>query len=323
MTNTSVVSVEALRKTYRSGLIRRRSVEALRGVSLDVHRGEIFGLLGPNGAGKTTLIKILLGIVRRSGGAAEILGHSAGDRRSRMRIGYLPESHRIPRHLTGNQALEYYGQLSHMPRAAIRKKRDAVLEIVGLSDWGRTAVTGYSKGMQQRLGLAQAMLHDPELLILDEPTDGVDPVGRAEIRDVLFRLRDEGRTVFLNSHLLQEIELVCDRVAILTKGQVRHVGPVKELTEASSGGVILRVRSGVDITNERVAELPFDVVVNPSDDSSETADVVLSSSSQEQIDQTVDLFRGAAISIESIGQPRRTLEDVFLKLVNEQEADAE
>lgn len=323
MTDTPVVRVDTLRKTYRSGLLRRRSVEALKGVSLDVHPGEIFGLLGPNGAGKTTLIKILLGIVRRSGGKAELLGHSAGDRRSRMRIGYLPESHRIPRHLTGNQALEYYGQLSHLSKSAIRAKRDEVLKTVGLSDWGKSSVTGYSKGMLQRLGLAQAMLHDPDLLILDEPTDGVDPVGRADIREVLFQLRDAGKTVFLNSHLLQEIELVCDRVAILTLGKVRHVGGVKELTEDSSDGVVMRLRGDVESLRTQIAELPVEVPLSPLDGTVGGTEARLASTDQRHIDQMVDLCRLSDISIESITHPRRTLEEVFLKLVAEQEPDSE
>ncbi len=324
MADGSIVSVKELRKTYRAGLFRRRNVEALKGVSLDVSHGEIFGLLGPNGAGKTTLIKILLGIVRRSGGSANVLGLSTGDRRSRMRIGYLPESHRIPRHLTGNLALEYYGQLSHVPKSVIRKKKDALLETVGLEKWGTTSVTAYSKGMLQRLGLAQAMLHDPELLILDEPTDGVDPVGRAEIRDILFRLKDQGKTVFLNSHLLQELELVCDRVAILTTGNVRHVGPVKELTQASSSGVVFRLRSEDETVTPLIAELPFEVTVNAASGQPDgTTSVTVSSAGQEQIDQTIDVLRSAGVSIESVSHPRRTLEEVFLKLVDDHETDAE
>ena len=259
MTDQLAVTVRDLAKVYRGGLFRKR-VQALNGVSLDVPRGEIFGLLGPNGAGKTTLIKILLGIVRRSSGSASVLGHVAGDRRGRRSIGYLPESHRIPHHLTGNTALEYYGQLSGMPLAEICAKRDGLLDTVGLGKWGRTPVKNYSKGMQQRLGLAQAMLHDPDLLILDEPTDGVDPVGRAEIRDVLFQLKDRGKTVFLNSHLLQEIELVCDRVAILHAGLVRHVGPVRELTEATSNCIVYEVRgplSDIELLVESDATLDF------------------------------------------------------------------
>ncbi|MFP6769847.1 MAG: ABC transporter ATP-binding protein, partial [Planctomycetaceae bacterium] len=221
MTTTDlVIRVNDLGKVYRDGWLRRRRIEALRDVSLEVGRGEIFGLLGPNGAGKTTLIKVLLGIVRKTAGEATLLGHPAGQRAGRKQVGYLPEGHRIPRHLTGNSALEFYGSLSGLAVSETRQRRQQLLETVGLSDWGRTSVTKYSKGMLQRLGLAQAMLHEPNLLILDEPTDGVDPVGRSEIRDVLNLLKSQGKTIFLNSHLLQEVELVCDRVAVLHKGEV-------------------------------------------------------------------------------------------------------
>ena len=187
----AVISVRDLKKTYRAGLFGTKRINALQGVSLDVPRGQVFGLLGPNGAGKTTLIKILLGIVKRSSGNASVLGLPAGSRRSRRRIGYLPENHRIPRHLNGNTALEYYGSLSGMSMAEIKKRRPRLLEIVGLKGREKESVTGYSKGMQQRLGLAQAMLHNPELIVLDEPTDGVDPVGRKEIREVLKQLASE------------------------------------------------------------------------------------------------------------------------------------
>ena len=182
MDSTAVIEVQNLRKTYRDGLFRKRKVEALRGVTLEVPRGEIFGLLGPNGAGKTTLIKILLGIVRKSEGSAVLLGRPAGNRHSRQKVGYLPEGHRLPHHLTGHTALEYYGGLSGLSPGEVRRRRDGVLATVGLSEWGRTPVRKYSKGMLQRLGLAQAMLHDPDLLILDEPTDGVDPVDRNTTR---------------------------------------------------------------------------------------------------------------------------------------------
>ena len=174
---------------------------------------------GAHGAGKTTLIKVLLGVVRRSAGQASLLGHPAGDRRGRIHVGYLPENHRIPRHHTGNSALSYYGSLSGLSLKEIRRRRPALLETVGLAKWGDSSVKKYSKGMLQRLGLAQAMLHEPDLLILDEPTDGVDPLGRSELRRVA-AAESAGKTVFLNSHLLQEVELVCDRVAILNHGEV-------------------------------------------------------------------------------------------------------
>ncbi len=228
----SAIDIQALRKVYREGLFGR-SVSALRGVSFHVNRGEIFGLLGPNGAGKTTLIKVLLGIVRKSAGEARLLGRPAGDRLGRRQVGYLPESHRIPAHHTGNTALEYYGALSGLSSSQIRRRRPELLRTVGLAEWGRAPVKSFSKGMLQRLGLAQALMHDPEMLILDEPTDGVDPVGRKEMRTLLQRLKAEGKTIFINSHLLQEIELVCDRVVILVRGEVQRAGAIQELTAAT------------------------------------------------------------------------------------------
>ena len=172
-----------------------------------------------------------------------MLGPAGRPSVTRRKIGYLPEHHRIPHHLTGNTALEYYGGLSNMPMREIRRLRPKLLEMVGLGRWGKTLVRKYSKGMSQRLGLAQAMLHDPDFLILDEPTDGVDPVGRAEIREVLGRFKSEGKTIFLNSHLLQEVELVCDRVAILGRGKLRRMDTVDAIRQHTSLEAVLTLRA--------------------------------------------------------------------------------
>ena len=309
-----VIQVSDLQKTYRDGWFRRRKIQALKKVSLEVGRGEIFGLLGPNGAGKTTLIKILLGIVHKTAGEARLLGQPAGRRIGRKRVGYLPEGHRIPRHLTGNTALEYYGSLSGMSVADTRRRRAELLDMVGLSDWGRTVVTKYSKGMLQRLGLAQAMLHEPDVLVLDEPTDGVDPVGRSEIREVLNVLKDRGKTIFLNSHLLQEIELVCDQVAILFQGEVLKVGPVEEvtdLTEAGSSDMTLELEGD----GETLAGL-LPETVGSRDQTGETRwRVTMASLNQDGIDSLVDQLRTAGISIATITRQKLTLEEAFLRLV--------
>ncbi len=238
--SAAVIEVEGLRKTYREGWIRRRSLEVLKGLSFTVGAGEIFGLLGPNGAGKTTFIKILLGIVRASGGRATLLGHAAGSRRGRSQVGYLPENLRIARHHTGHTALDYYGWLSGLPLSVIRARSPELLQLVGLAQRAGDPVSKYSKGMLQRLGLAQALLHDPQLVILDEPTDGLDPVGRSHVRNVLQQLKQRGKTVFVNSHILQEVEVICDRVAILDKGLLRYVGPVHEAA--------LRIATGEAVT---------------------------------------------------------------------------
>ena len=311
------IDVQAIRKTYRDGLFGRRRIDALRGVSFQVPRGEIFGLLGPNGAGKTTLIKVLLGIVRKSGGTARLLGRSPGDRTGRRSVGYLPEGHRIPLHHTGDTALEYYGSLSGLSASEIRRRRSVLLETVGLAEWGRTSVRKYSKGMLQRLGLAQAMLHDPELLILDEPTDGVDPVGRKEMRSLLQQLKQQGKTVFINSHLLQEIELVCDRVVILVKGEVQRAGGVEELTlrpEAEVSFTLLgaeaQIRSAIPA--EEIASLNaagpglFQLTARLAD--------------QVAVDRAIDALRRRGVGIATISRQRQTLEDAFLGIVQTQQS---
>jgi ABC-2 type transport system ATP-binding protein len=218
------VRTEQLVKDYGRGIV------ALRGVSLTVEAGQIYGLLGPNGAGKTTLIKILLGITYKTAGQAWLLGRPVGDVNVRYRVGYLPEDHQFPPYHTGWSLLDFYGQLYGLPRPQRRLRIAEVLEAVGLIHRAQTRIRTYSKGMKQRLGVAQALLHQPEVIFLDEPTDGVDPVGRREIREMMARLREQGRTLFLNSHLLSEVELICDRVAILRRGELVREGTVHDLT---------------------------------------------------------------------------------------------
>src|SRR5438045_976624 len=214
----SVIETRELRKNYGR-------IEALKGVSLRVEKGQIYGLLGQNGAGKTTLIKILLGIVRKTEGDAGLLGRVAGDPDTRKRVGYLPEDHQFPGYHTGFSLMDFYGALYGVPADVRRTKIPETLELVGIAGRMNSKVKTYSKGMKQRLGIAQALLHDPEVIFLDEPTDGVDPLGRREIRALMQRLKGEGKTIFLNSHLLGEVELICDRVGILQKGEVVREGP--------------------------------------------------------------------------------------------------
>jgi ABC-2 type transport system ATP-binding protein len=218
------INLSGVSKTYR------RRIRALRDVSLQVRKGEIFGLLGPNGAGKSTLVKIMMTVVRPTTAEGTILGQPVGDKPVLARVGYLPENHRFPRYLTGRQSIEFFAGLSGVDRARRRRRAGELLDIVGMSDWGDTKVSQYSKGMMQRVGLATALAADPDLILLDEPTDGVDPVGRRDVRDVLMKLRAEGKTVLINSHLLSELELVCDRIAVLVKGQVAIQGTMAELT---------------------------------------------------------------------------------------------
>ena len=306
------IDVTGLRKTYRSGLFGRRGVEALKGVTLRIPRGEIFGLLGPNGAGKTTLIKVLLGLVRRTAGDASLLGRPAGNRQSRRAVGYLPENHRIPRHHSGNTALAYYGNLSGLSLADVRRLRGPLLERVGLGAWGRTSIAKYSKGMLQRLGLAQALLHEPDLLMLDEPTDGVDPEGRAEMRVLLQQLKAEGKTIFINSHLLQEVELVCDRVAILDKGELLRVGPIAELTVHPMTETRI-VMHGTEAEVRRALDGQTVTDLRPLDTGTFGATVKVTN--QQEIDRCVDALRANHVSIASLSRDRQTLEQAFLEII--------
>ena len=310
--SSSVVHVQDLRKCYRRGMFGRR-VDALQGVSLEVPRGKVFGLLGPNGAGKTTMIKILLGIIRASGGKASLLGWPAGDRRGRRRVGYLPENLQVPAHQTATTALEYFGRLSGMSHQAIRTRRDELLSLVGLKGREKESVTKFSKGMRQRLGLAQALLHDPELLILDEPTDGLDPIGRSDVRTILRQLSDEGRTVFVNSHLLQEVELVCDHVAILNHGTLRYVGSLDDFTGSDDANLDLILVAQEARVRSLLAERSIQSIATQPDGRLRLS---INVDGQEEVNQIVDQLRQGNVDILSLNRRKQTLESFFLDIVN-------
>src|SRR2546423_2806231 len=229
----TVIEVSGLKKQYRSSVGRSR-ITALDGIDFAVREGELFGLLGPNGAGKTTAVKILLDLTRPTSGEARISGLPAGNPESRRRVGYLPEGHKIPGYLTARQALGIFGKMSGLDDVTIKRRSLELLEKLRIAQWIDVRVKKYSKGMTQRLGLAIALLHSPHVLLLDEPTDGVDPVGRREIRDILQAEAKNGTAVLLNSHLLSEIELTCDRVAVLRSGKVAIEGTVDELTRPTA-----------------------------------------------------------------------------------------
>jgi ABC-2 type transport system ATP-binding protein len=323
MHDPPVIEVDSLRKVYRDGWLRRRRLEALRGLTLAVRPGEVFGLLGPNGAGKTTFIKILLGIVRKSGGHAQLLGLPAGDRRSRRLVGFLPENLRIARHHSALTALDYYGKLNGLSARQVRQRGEDLLRLVGLADRARDSVAKYSKGMLQRLGLAQALLHDPQLVFLDEPTDGLDPLGRAQVRGIMQQLKAQGKTVFLNSHLLQEVELVCDRVAILDKGALRYVGPVQEITTAGVG-TLLASEAEADVSLELAGDemairagLTGTVITSSQLAAPGVVRVTVKSLRQADVDRCLDRLRNQGVSIVGLSRVRRTLEDAFLAIVAE------
>ncbi len=327
------IQVDSLHKTYSEGLVFRKKFEALKGISFEVKQGEIFGLLGPNGAGKTTFLKILLGIIRKSGGRATMLGYPAGSRQGRKLVGYLPEHLRVPMHMTGYTVLECYGNLSNVPNRVIRSKRDELLDLVGLTGWATQSVKKYSKGMLQRLGLAQALLHDPQLLVLDEPTDGLDPRARAEMRDIIRQLKKRGVTIFLNSHLLQEVEVVCERVAILDRGVMRYCGAVDQIgkfvnelaesTGASDGaGFQNMTGNAIEITiagqDPEAVNRCFEGVKFEIKSRSGSQFVVRATMDvQTEVDALIDRLRSEKISVINLVRPRVSLEDAFLQIVEE------
>ncbi len=237
------------------GLAKRYGrVEALRDLTLEVARGECLGFLGPNGAGKSTAVKLLLGLIRPSGGTAELLGRPVGDRRTRRGVGYLPELFRYPDWLSGREVLAFHARLIGL--AGAPRAIDAVLDEVGLGARAGDRVGGYSKGMQQRLGLAVALLGDPAIVFLDEPTSALDPVGRSDVRALIERLRARGTTVFLNSHLLGEVERVCDRVCVVDRGRVVAQGSVDALVGTQRHGVRVRLEDGWHDYDVAPAEIP-------------------------------------------------------------------
>lgn len=314
MSNGYAINVQDVRKTYRDGLIFRRPFHALNGVTLQVRHGEVFGLLGPNGAGKTTLVKLLLGIVRGTGGRAELLGLPAGDRAGRKQIGYLPENLRLPRHHTALTALDLYGQMSGLSRSEVRRRSGPILDVVDLASRSRDSVKKYSKGMLQRLGLAIALLHEPQLVFLDEPTDGLDPTGRADVRQTLVRLKDAGKTIFLNSHMLQEVEQVCDRVAILDQGLLKGIGTVEELVPRRSEEIDVRVTvTGLwPAVHAVLSRYPRAQVQSENGNEHQ---IQLWLADQSAVDRLVDEMRQQSLSITSLGRRRITLEEAFLEVI--------
>ncbi|MGM0577264.1 MAG: ABC transporter ATP-binding protein [Myxococcota bacterium] len=226
-----VLRFEDLHKEFKLGL-RLERVHAVKGVSLEVRSGEIFGFLGPNGAGKTTSMKIAMGLIQATSGRAELFGRSIEDPAVRRRVGYLPEQPYFYDYLSAFEILDFYGQLYEIPRKERRHRVDALLDLVGLSEARNRTLRRFSKGMLQRVGIAQAIINDPDLIVLDEPLSGLDPMGRKEVRDIIISLREQGKTVFFSSHILHDIETICDRVGLLIDGRLERLGPLDDLLAA-------------------------------------------------------------------------------------------
>jgi ABC-2 type transport system ATP-binding protein len=306
--------------------VYRGRVHALQGIEMRVGRGEVFGLLGPNGAGKSTLVKIMMSVVRPTYARGTILGQPVAHKATLGRIGYLPENHRFPRYLTGRQVLDFFGAMAKVDRATRKRRTGELLDTVGMTAAADRKISTYSKGMAQRIGLAQALMNDPDLVVLDEPTDGVDPHGRRDIREVLVRLRSAGKTVFVNSHLLSELEMVCDRVAILVGGRVARQGTIDELTIAKQRYEIEVLpdpsrheafRSAMAGLFNGTLEAPTARGTLPGGHWVELQQFVLRVGTTDAADvqQMLDLLRGAGQVIRRVQLIRPTLEELFIDTV--------
>jgi ABC-2 type transport system ATP-binding protein len=305
-----VISTKSLKKEYQGSGFSKEKITALKNFSFSVNEGDIFGLLGPNGAGKTTLVKILLGIVFPTEGEVSIFGEDIKNESYKNRVGYLPENHKFPNYLTGEEVLHYFGMLSGLTKAQVRSRSDEYLKIVDMEKWKKTKIKKYSKGMMQRLGIAQAMINEPDLIFLDEPTDGVDPIGRKEIRDILIGLKDKGKTIFLNSHLLSEIELICNKVAILNKGELVKEGTIDEITSTGNKHVFNTSELSNDVINILLNRY-FATLHGKNE-------FIVNTDSPESLNAIIDVLRKNNVNILGLNKEKNTLENMFINLIGQQ-----
>jgi len=306
----TVIQVEGLRKDYRVGFWGRR-VTVLRDLNLEVQAGEIFGYLGPNGAGKSTTIKLLLGLIQPTAGAGQVLGRPLGDASARSRIGFLPENPSFYDYLTGQEFLIYCGRLLGVPRETLQTQVRALLAEIGLDRAARQQIRKYSKGMVQRLGLAQALLDDPQILILDEPMSGLDPIGRKEVRDLMLRQRAAGRTVFFSTHILPDVEIICDRVGILVGGQLVKSGSIDALLGKELESVELTataIPAAALAAVERLALSPALV---------REGRVLFRLPGEAALETALAILVGTRSRVVSVVPQRRSLEEIFLEASKE------
>ncbi len=305
----AAIEITGLAKTYEVGFWRKQKRVGLKPLDLTVEEGEVFGYLGPNGAGKTTTLKLLMGIVFPTAGSAKILGLDMQDPAVKMQLGFLPEQPYFYDHLTASELLDYYGQLSGVSPGDRRQRVSAVLERVGIAEAAELQLRKFSKGMLQRVGIAQAILHDPRVVFLDEPMSGLDPIGRREVRDLIEGLKDEGKTVFFSTHILSDAEALCDRVAILHRGELRGIGSVAELTAGAKGRVELLWQGSAAAA----------VVAALGGECHATGETLRAVIPEHKLDAAIDELRRAGARLIAVTPVRATLEDYFVQRLAEPE----
>jgi len=303
----TVIELTQLTKDYETGFLTKKRVRALDHLSLEVRRGEIFGFLGPNGAGKTTTLKLLMRLIYPTSGTARILSRAIDDVETHSRIGYLPENPYFYDYLTGRELLDYTAALFGIPRDMTAKRGRELLSLVGLdSQRANRQLRKYSKGMLQRIGIAQALVNDPEVVFLDEPMSGLDPIGRREVRDLLLSLREQGKTVFFSSHILSDVEALCDRAAILSRGKLHRCGTVQELT-GSEDSAFEVVAVGINPS----ALDRFSEIASLQSATATPNGVHLVIGDDQGVDDALALIRDCAGTLVSVNPRRVSLEDLF------------
>ena len=311
-----VVQTEQLSKVFRVGFWGKR-VTAVDGLNLEVRRGEVFGFLGPNGAGKTTTLKILMGLIYPTSGQARLFGRDLGDPQCKARLGFLPESPYFYDYLTSREFLGFYGHLFGLWGAVLDKRVDELLELVGMTHAKDLQLRKFSKGMLQRVGVAQALINDPELVVLDEPMSGLDPIGRKEVRDLILRLKESGKTVLFSSHILHDAEVLCDRVAMILKGRLVACGRVTDLLDQGAN-------HQVELIVDRLSPEGLDHLRPLADKVVMQGDrmlVVLKS--QQQVGGALEIIRAAKACLVSLNPQKGSLEDLFIREVEEHRSPAE
>ncbi|MGB8010690.1 MAG: ABC transporter ATP-binding protein [Terriglobales bacterium] len=299
----AAIEILGLEKSYLVGFWRKRPKLALRPLHLTIEEGEVFGFLGPNGAGKTTTLKLLMGLVFPTAGTARLLGFPMDDPRVKSQIGFLPEQPYFYDHLNARELLTYYAQLSGVPAKGLSARVDQMLARVGLSDSAGVQLRKFSKGMLQRVGLAQAILHDPKLVFLDEPMSGLDPMGRREVRDLIQQLRNEGKTVFFSTHILSDAEALCDRVGIIHQGELRGVGAVADLTSDAKGKI--EIIFYAQKVPPALASLGADARIS--------GDMINAVLPEEQQDAALEILRRERLKLISLAPVRSSLEEYYIQ----------
>lgn len=309
------IEILGFQKNYTVGFWRKQQKTGLKPLHLSVEENEIFGFLGPNGAGKTTTLKLLVGLIFPTEGAAKILGKDWRDPEVKRMIGFQPEQPYFYDHLSAPELLEYYARLSGMSTSGIRRRIVEVLERVRLSDVGKLQLRKFSKGMLQRVGIAQAILHDPQVIILDEPMSGLDPVGRREVKDLIGSMKQEGKTVFFSTHILADAEALCDRIAVIHKGELRGVGVVSELvTNVEKADQTEVLWNGAETAIRPVQDLGAECSL-----SGQIAHAIVP---MEQLDRVLEIIRNSGGKLISVNPVRSSLEDYFIQQIGERPQSA-